>query len=1077
MRNPLALQSPEYLSGTCGATLDPIFSLGRELILPAHNTRELAYLTFTATSRRSLLDLAKRYSHWSRLEATFQESHNANLIWLGKQNVDTQALKTNLRLLSTLIYNTSQLRAEPEILVSNQLNQTGLWHFGISGDYPIILLMINDSEQLDLISEVVQSQSFLRARGFQADLVILNQQASSYNSELFDLIMRRIHQANADQWLNQRGGIFVRYEDQVTPGEQILLKSVARVNLHGDHGTLTQQLMVQSIPDSELPTLAPTQTSRKDLPVSTAWNGKSIPALKFENGFGGFSPDGKEYIINIRPDKTTPAPWNNVIGYPHFGFMVSQAGSQTTWALNSGENRLTPWHNDPVIDPSGEVLYLRDDESGDIWTPTPEPIPSHQPYRVRHGAGYTIFETESYGLQQTLTLFASPEDPVKIVHLQIKNMLNINRRITATFYVEWVLGTTHAESIDHLIPGYHHEHSMITTRNPYHPELSEWVAFLMANRESYTFTTDRLEFLGNDGDIAHPVGLSRIGLSGKLAVGIDSCAALQLHIDLPPNGTDEIYFILGEGKNQTGVQSLAEKYQDPSAVNKALSHTHSFWDGLLDRIQVGTPNAAANLMLNRWWLYQTLSCRIWGRSALYQSSGAYGFRDQLQDVLALISIDPGIAKQQILNAASHQFEEGDVLHWWHPPSGRGIRTRISDNLLWLPYVACRYVSTSGDTSLWDEKVPFLDAPPLEPEEHERYGHFNPTQKSFTLFEHCRRAIEKGCTQGPHDLPFIGSGDWNDGLNFVGKDGRGESIWLAWFLCDVLKRFADICDQRGETRIAQDYRKKAENYAQAIEKHAWDGKWYLRAFYDDGSPLGSQSAGECKIDAIAQSWAIISNSGNLARSREALDASWEYLVQTDLNLCMLFTPPFDKSSRNPGYIKSYPPGVRENGGQYTHAAVWTSWALANLGDSIRAWHLYDILNPIYQSDSQSRTRSYRVEPYVSAADVYSQEPYLRQGGWTWYTGSAAWLYRLGIERLLGFHKEGEKLYLNPIIPPNWDGFLISYRYGDTIYKIQIHNPLHYGKGISSVVIDGKQTETNFIHLIDDGQEHQVDMTMG
>ncbi len=521
LRNPVALQSPTYLSGTSGVTLDPIFCLGRELILQPNDTRELAFFTFSAPSRKSLLDLAKRYSHWSRVSGAFQEAENANLTWLGRQKVDTQVLKTNLRLLSALLYNNSQMRAKPEILSANRLNQAGLWRSGISGDYPIILLILNNAEQLDLVLEAVQAQSFLRTRGFQADLVILNQQASAYHSELYDLILRRVHQVNADQWLNQRGGIFVRYADQITAEEQILLKAAARVYLHASQGTLTQQVLVEPLPVLDLPYLAPTQPSRRSLPAPAPWEGKDEPTLRFFNGYGGFSPDGKEYVINVTPDQMTPAPWVNVIGYSHFGFMVTQAGSQTSWALNSGENRLTPWHNDPVIDPSGEVLYLRDEESGDVWTPTPQPIPLAQSCRVRHGAGYTIFETESHGLQQKLTLYASPQDPVKVFHLRIKDTLDSNRRITATCYLEWVLGTTHAESVGHLIPDYNPEHAMITIRNPYHPELGEWVAFLMASRSLHSFTTDRLEFLGNDGDLAHPIGLSRIGLSGKLAIGGD----------------------------------------------------------------------------------------------------------------------------------------------------------------------------------------------------------------------------------------------------------------------------------------------------------------------------------------------------------------------------------------------------------------------------------------------------------------------------------------------------------------------------------------------------------------------------
>jgi cyclic beta-1,2-glucan synthetase len=1077
LRYPLALQTIDYLSGTSGATLDPIFSLGREITLQPHDVREVAFLTFTANSRRRLLDLAKRYSNWSHVNGAFQEAENANLTWLGRQKIDSQSFKANLQLLSALLYNYCQLRAKPETLAANRFNQTDLWRFGISGDYPIILLMVNDVDQLDLIHETVKAQSFLRMRGFQADLVILIQQASAYSSELGTQILRRIKQANADQWINQRGGIYMRYADQITTDEQILLKSAARVYLHANRETLTHQLQVEPVHVSDLPFLTPTLPTRRNLSGSAPWEKEDAPTLKFFNGFGGFSQDGKEYVIHVEPDKTTPSPWVNVIGYPHFGFMVSQAGSQTTWALNSGENRLTPWHNDPVIDPSGEVVYLRDEESGDVWTPTPQPIPAGQPCRVRHGAGYTIFETESFGLQQELTLFASPKDPVKIFHLRIKNMLNSHRRITATCYLEWVLGVNRAESIGDLIPDYNPEHAMLTVRNPYHPEMGDWVAFLMANRTLHGFTTDRLEFFGKNGSLSHPIGLLRLGLTGKLATGSDVCAALQLHIDMAPNGSDEIYFVLGEGENQAQIQSLAEKYQDPTNVDDALNQTHNYWDNLLGRIQVMTPDDAANLMLNRWWLYQTISCRLWGRSAFYQSSGAFGFRDQLQDVLALPSIDPAIVKEQILNAASHQFKEGDVLHWWHPPSGRGVRTRISDNLLWLPYVACHYVSTSGDTSLWDEKIPFLDAPPLKPDEHERYGHYGITSETYTLFEHCQRALQKGSTQGPNGLPLIGAGDWNDGFNMVGKEGKGESIWLAWFLCDILNRFADVCDQRGDEQAAQTYRTQAQAYAQAVEKCAWDGNWYLRAFYDDGTPLGSQSSDECKIDSIAQSWALISDAGDLQHGRQAMDAVWEHLVKPDLNLCLLFAPPFDKGNRNPGYIKSYPPGVRENGGQYTHAAAWTCWALANLGDSIRAWHLYDMLNPIYHSDYQSRAQHYRVEPYVSAADVYSQGPRARRGGWTWYTGSAAWLYRLGIESLLGFDKEGDKLYIDPVIPPNWDGFLIQYRHGNSLYKIQVHNPLHRGKGVSSVVIDGEQQSTQIVSLTDDSQEHYVDITLG
>jgi len=1077
MRNPQALQSEAYLTGSIGSTLDPIFSLGRKIHLGPHDTSSLAYITFTAPTRPALLKLAQRYRAWTKIDDTFLESNVSNLSWLGRQKTNRDELKTDLDLLSLLVYPLSQKRADQETLSKNVLNQAGLWRFGISGDYPIILLEIDDPQYLNLLVEVIQAQSFLRSRGFKADLVVLNTQPSTYTSELMDMMMRRIRLIEAEQWINQSSGIFIRSADQMQAEEQILLRSIARVILRGDCGSLSEQLRINFNPLADLPPFFAAFASRRNLPAPFPWDSKPIGELQFFNGYGGFSPDGKEYVIHLPPGKTTPAPWVNIIGYPNFGFMVTQSGSQTSWAINSGENRISPWSNDPVGDPSGEVLYLRDEETGDIWTPTPLPAPAPRAYRVRHGAGYSIFESESHGLQQEMTVFASPEDPIKIVHLKIKNSLNENRRITATYYLEWVLGLTHEDTYPTLIPEYNSQYSMLRVRNPYHSELGKQIAFLMTNRTPHGFTTDRMEFLGSDGSIEDPAALHRIGLSNNVTVGIDSCAALQLHLDIVPNGSDEIYFVVGDAKNEEQLISLAEKYRDISAVSATLNETHTFWDNLLNRIQIVTPDPAANLMLNRWWLYQTLSCRIWGRSGFYQSSGAFGYRDQLQDVLALLNIDPSITKGQILNAAGHQFEEGDVLHWWHPPSGRGVRTRISDNLIWLPYVSSLYVSTTGDSSIWDQNIPFLTAPPLKPGEMERYAEYGRTDQSYTLFEHCQRALQKGSTHGPHGLPLIGSGDWNDGFNLVGSQGKGESIWLAWFLSDALKRFAQVCEQRGLLGEAEGYRAQANAYIKAIEEHAWDGDWYLRAYYDDGTALGSHTGEECQIDAIAQSWSAISRAGDRKRSERAMNSVWERLTDTNNHLSLLFAPPFDKTSDNPGYIKDYPPGVRENGGQYTHAATWSAWAYANLGDSARAWYLFDILNPIYQADSEERATQYRVEPYSSAADVYSQGSLLRRGGWTWYTGSAGWLYRLGIEQLLGLHRENNILHLDPSIPSRWDGFSMQYRYLGTDYRIKVWNPEHVSRGVKEIKFDGNVVDGKDVYLVNDGTSHDIEFILG
>jgi cyclic beta-1,2-glucan synthetase len=1076
-RNPAAMQSEEYLSGTTGATLDPILSIGKEIYLNAYDISELAFLTLAAFSKKELLNLAKKYRSWLKIESAFLKANTANLVWLQRQKMDRKDLRINLALLTALIYPNCENRADPKTLSENRLGQAELWRLGISGDYPIILFEIEKPQAVNLLLQTIQAQNYLRLRGFEADLVVLNQKPSMYKFELHDLILRGIKQIDSEQWLDKRTGIFIRNADQIKRDEQILLKAAARVNLKGSQGNLRDQITKEVPAPVKLPEFIASESSHRDIAAPLPWDANPMGDLQFFNGFGGFSPDGKEYVIHLPPGKTTPAPWVNVIGYPEFGFMITQSGSQTTWAVNSSENRLSPWSNDAVIDRSGEVLYLRDETNGDIWTPTPQPAPATQAYRVRHGAGYSIFESESHGLAQEMTVYASPQDPVKVIRLRIKNKMNENRRITATYYLEWVLGTNRSDTLPYLIPDYDPDFSTLYARNPYQPDFGKRLAFLTASRAAHGFTTDRLEFLGNCGNLTKPDALNRIGLSDNLVIGSDSCAALQLHLNLSPAGEDEIFFIMGEAENRAHLESLVEKYKETSEAAHALEQTHTYWDNFLNRIQVKTPDSACNLMINRWWLYQTISCRFYGRSAFYQSSGAVGFRDQLQDILALLNIAPDIAREHIIRAARHQFEEGDVLHWWQPPSGRGVRTRISDNLLWLPYAASLYASVTGDSNIWQVKAPFRQAPLLKPEEKERYGDFDQSQDTYSLFEHCRRALQKGSTHGSHGLPLIGRGDWNDGFNLVGNEGVGESVWLAWFLIDVLRRFSDVCEKQGYTREAKHYRDLAEDYRTSIAESAWDGGWYLRAFYDDNTPLGSRKSKECQIDSIAQSWALIAGAAEKSRSAKVMDAIWERLVRLEDNLCLLFTPPFDQDAHNPGYIMDYPPGIRENGGQYTHAAVWAAWAFAELPDSKRAWQIFNFLNPIYQTEDASRARTYRVEPYVSAADVYSNPSCMRRGGWTWYNGSAGWLFRLGVERLLGFNRAGNHLSFDPVIPPDWDGFEMQYRYKTSTYQIKVKNPEHVSHHVAVVRSDGRLLKNKTVLLKDDGRSHQVEVTLG
>ena len=1080
LQSPAALTSEQYLTGTTGATLDPIFALGQEIELDPHESAHIAYLTFAAESREAIIALARRYRSWTVVERSFHQANIAAQTWLGKQDIATQAFKDTLQILSALLYSIKEVRASPETITASRLSQSELWRFGISGDYPILLVELDNPKQVDLVREALQVHKYLRSRRFMMDVVILNRQQNDYGAELNGILHRLVIRMNSEGWLNQLGGIYILNGDQMGSMEHALLQTVARVLLIGANGSLDNQMPGYSIQEHHLPEFTPTRQA--EVTTNAALTHQSFPLrekgdLKFYNGYGGFSADGREYVIELPPGRTTPAPWVNVIGYPGFGFMVSEAGSQCTWALNSSENRLTPWSNDPVSDPTGEALYLRDEETGEVWTPTPLPSGADQPYRVTHGAGYTFFEHNSHGLRQCLTLFASPEDPVKIFHLKIENTLAHTRRITATQYVEWVLGTTHAASMAHIIPEYDSALECLLATNPYSAEFGTRVAFLIASKAVHGLTADRTEFLGPDGTPTFPASLHRLGLETRIIPGDDPCAVLQLHLDLPPGATEEIYFVLGQGNDKEHALELAKKYHNPTYVSAAYERTRVFWDHLLGTVQVHTPEPATDLILNRWMLYQTLSCRIWGRTGFYQSSGAFGFRDQLQDVLALLPIDPSITRGQILNAAQRQFEEGDVMHWWHPPSGRGVRTRISDDPLWLPYVTALYVEATGDTSLLDEKIPFLNARPLVEGEDERYGEYPHTEQPLSLMEHCLRAIEKGATTGPHSLPLIGTGDWNDGLNRVGEYGQGESIWLAWFLCDVLKRFATICEQNGDIKKAQQYKSLAKKYAAAVENSAWDGAWYRRAYYDDGTPLGSIQDLECQIDAIAQSWAVLSGAGDPQRSRRAMQSTLKRLVRSQDRLMLLFTPPFDKTPRDPGYIKGYLPGTRENGGQYTHAATWTAWAFTCLGEGKQAGALFDLLNPVFQSDTKEKASVYRVEPYVVAADIYSRSPYERRGGWTWYTGSAAWMYRLGLEAILGFRKIGNTLHIDPVIPPTWDGFEIRYQFGESVYLIQVQNPEHVARHVRHILLDGQLLNDGSIPLVDDKQEHKVVVTMG
>jgi cyclic beta-1,2-glucan synthetase len=1042
--------------------------------LPPYETTRLAYLTLAAPSRKEAIELAQHYRQWTYINGAFNASGKEAEYEMMRLNLASSNLERIQKLLSALLYPSPVLRADPDTLAANTLGQPGLWPFSISGDYPIMLVRLKGENGLQLLTELLQAHTYWRRRGLMIDLVILNQRETSYNQGLAGQIHHLLLETESEAWLNRRGGIFILREDQFGATESILLAAAARVILDDDAGSLDEQLRKLDRQPVRLPHFVAIHEPYTSPIVSGRI--KRPEGLLFDNGLGGFTPDGREYVIYLEPGQWTPAPWINVIANPDFGFLVSNNGLGCTWAQNSGENRLTPWHNDPVSDPPSEAVYLRDEDTGQLWSPTPLPARANAPYLIRHGAGYSVFEHESHGLGQVMRLFAVPEEPVKIVQIKLENKTPRTRRINVTYYAEWVLGNTRDITAQYVVPEFDSRRFALLARNPYNVEFAQRVAFLAATRELHWVTTDRAEFLGVIGNYARPAALERVGLTASVRAGFDPCAAVQILLWLAPGETKEVSFLLGQGADRSAAEQLISHYQSIDHIDKAWESVAPFWERHLGAVQVKTPDPAMDILLNRWLLYQALSCRIWGRTAFYQSSGAFGFRDQLQDVLALLDCRPDLVRDHLLLAASRQFEEGDVLHWWHPPSGRGIRTRISDNLLWLPYITAKYVETTGDVSLLGVNIPFLRGEPLKEGEDERYGLFLPGTQEGTLYEHCLRAIRKGVTAGAHGLPLMGAGDWNDGMNRVGIEGKGESIWLGWFAFTTLTSFAGVCEKMEDFSQAEAFRRQAETLQQVLEAFGWDGKWYRRAYFDDGTALGSVERRECQIDSISQSWAVLSGAADPERARQAMDSLYERLVRPDDGIILLLDPPFNLTLRDPGYIKGYPPGIRENGGQYTHAATWASWAFVRLGQGQRAVELFRMMNPIYHSDSPQKVGRYRVEPYVIAADVYSVPPYTGRGGWTWYTGSASWMYRLGLEAILGLRREQERLYLSPAIPADWPSYEIHYRFGRSVYHIHVDCSQGKNGPVESVMLDGKITGVKFIPLVDDGQEHQVVVTL-
>ena len=1067
LARPIAMHSLAPLSNSAGSVLDPIVSLRRTVTLASGETAVVDLILGVTESREAAVTLAEKYQNSRMVNRAFDLAWTHSQVTLRHLNATEAEAQLYSRLASALIYADPARRASPGLLLKNRRGQSGLWSYGISGDAPLVLLRISDGQKIEIVRQLIQAHSYWRMKGLAVELVILNEDTSVYRQSLHDQIISLIASGIEAQMLDKPGGIFVRRLEQIPNDDRILLQAVARVVLDDENGTLAEQMEQRPAVEPPPPALALTRTASPDAPKPLAPRD-----LMFQNGLGGFTRDGHEYVITLQPGQMTPAPWVNVLANPNFGTVVSESGGAYTWLENAHEFRLTPWNNDPVTDSTGEAFYVRDEQTGQFWSPTPLPARGATPYVIRHGFGYTVFEHTENGIASELWVYVAMDAPVKFMVLKVRNVSGRPRRLSVTGYWEWVLGELRHKGLLHLQTELDLKTGALLARNPYNTDFPERVAFLDVNDATRTLSGDRREFIGRNGSLAQPAALKRARLSGKVGAGLDPCGAVQVAFDLPDGQERETSFRLGAGRNAGDAQSLIQRFRRADASRVALEGVWAYWNRTLGAVNVDTPDPAVNVMANGWLLYQTLSCRIWGRTGFYQSGGAFGFRDQLQDVMGLVHAEPGLTREHLLRAAAHQFREGDVQHWWHPPAGRGVRTHFSDDYLWLPYVTCRYVSCVADTGVLDEKIPFLDGRPVKPEEEAYYDLPNRAEESGTLYEHCVRAIERGLKFGRHGLPLIGCGDWNDGMNLLGKEGRGESVWLAFFLYDVLTQFSELARLRNDSAFAERCLAQAKELQQNIEANAWDGQWYRRAYFDDGEPLGSQTNPECQIDSLPQSWSVISAAGDRQRSRQAMKAVEQRLVRRDARLVQLFDPPFDKSSLNPGYIKGYIPGVRENGGQYTHGAIWTTMAFALMGESERAWELFTLLNPVQHGATSEQIATYKVEPYVVAADVYAVAPHTGRGGWTWYTGSAGWMYRLLIETLLGANLEGAQLRLTPRMPKTWTTYKIHYRYRQTIYHITISRL--NADSASRLSLDGQELSGQVVPLVDDRREHFVEM---
>jgi cyclic beta-1,2-glucan synthetase len=1065
--NPQVMENDAPLKNSVGAVLDPIISIRRRVKLKPGETVRIAYTTAVVDTREEAIELGRKYSEMHNVNRVFELAWTQTQVVMKYLGIKSTQANLYQHMASRILFINNNLKAREQLIKSIRKSQSALWPYGISGDLPILLVVIRNEKDVHLVRQALQAHEYLSIKGLKVDLVVMNLQNTLYVQPLQDTIRDVISSSHARDKQNKPGGVFLHSKGSMAVEDVEFLMSIARLVIDSEKGNLLQQLDGEEAEEQRLELLLASEQS-----YDTARYSFPHAELEYFNGLGGFDTANDQYTIILKQNKNTPAPWINVVSNGEFGFHISESGSSYTWYKNSRENKISPWSNDPVTDPPTEALYLRDEVTGKLWSITPKPLRDEGEYIIEHGYGYSNFKHQAQGIVSEMTVFAPMDESVKLCLIKLKNSSRQERKLSLTYYAQLVLGVVPQQTAQYISTYLDEDREFIYGQNPYSEHFGRAYAYLrIAGGSEVSYTGNRTEFLGRTGSFDAPEALKYKELSNTVGAGYDPCLACNSKITIGAEEEVHLVVMFGQREGLEDIKKAAKEFSNIERVEEKLIEVKNFWKDLLHRIQVRTPDKTMDVMLNGWLMYQTISCRYWSRTAFYQSGGAIGFRDQLQDVMAIGYLNPEFTKEQILHSASRQFVEGDVQHWWHPVVNSGIRTRFSDDLLWLPYVTIDYIKTTGDYSILDEVVGYLEDEPLQEGEDERYKISPASNISGTIYEHCIKTIEISLRFGSHNIPLMGSGDWNDGMSTVGNEGKGESVWLGWFLYNILDNFKEICRYKEDEEKAVKYEEMRDFIGENLEKNAWDGGWYRRAYFDDGTPLGSMENDECSIDSLSQSWSIISGAGRRSRTEEAMEALERHLVKEDKGIVLLLTPAFNNSKLEPGYIKGYVPGVRENGGQYTHAATWVVLAMAKLGYGHKAWKIYHMINPINHAKSHLDYERYKVEPYVMSADVYATEGHEGRGGWSWYTGASGWMYRVGIEGILGLKLKGGKGFIvEPVIPEEWDGFQIQYRKDNCSYNIEVKR----GEK-KETYLDGKLLEDGIIPYLEEG-EHTVEVNI-